>query len=73
MSEEKTLDLRGLSCPEPAVKTKNALKDMTGGTVEVTVDAGTARDNVERIGLERGWEVTIEELPGGGYKLSLVK
>jgi tRNA 2-thiouridine synthesizing protein A len=73
MSEEKTLDLRGLSCPEPAVKTKNAIKDMTGGTVEVTVDAGTARDNVERIGRDRGWEVTIEELPGGGYKLSLVK
>jgi tRNA 2-thiouridine synthesizing protein A len=73
MSEEKTLDLRGLSCPEPAIKTKNALKDMTGGKVDVTVDAGTARDNVERIGRERGWDVTVEELPGGGYKLSLKK
>lgn len=73
MSEETTLDLRGLSCPEPAIKTKNALEDMTGGKVEVTVDAGTARDNVERVGRDRGWEVTIEELPGGGYKLSLKK
>ncbi|UCE27884.1 MAG: sulfurtransferase TusA family protein [Candidatus Coatesbacteria bacterium] len=73
MSEEKTLDLRGLSCPEPAIKTKNALKDMTGGKVEVMVDAGTARDNVERVGRDRGWEVTVEELPGGGYRLSLKK
>jgi TusA-related sulfurtransferase len=73
MSEEKTLDLRGLPCPEPAIKTKNVLKDITGGKVEVIVDAGTARDNVERVGRVKGWEVTIEELPGGGYKLSLEK
>jgi tRNA 2-thiouridine synthesizing protein A len=73
MNEEKTLDLRGLSCPEPAIKTKNALECITGGKVDVIVDAGTARDNVERIGRERGWEVTIEELSDGGYKLSLEK
>jgi tRNA 2-thiouridine synthesizing protein A len=73
MNEEKTLDLRGLSCPEPAIKTKDVLEDITGGKVEVIVDAGTARDNVERIGRERGWEVTVEEIPGGGYKLSLEK
>lgn len=73
MIETTTIDLQGLSCPEPALKTKKALKGITGGSVEIFVDSGTARDNVERIGRSNGWNVTIEELAGGGYKLLLEK
>ena len=41
------VDARGLACPAPVVKTKDALK---GGAaeIEVLVDNPTARDNVCR-------------------------
>jgi TusA-related sulfurtransferase len=73
MSETKKLDLQGLSCPEPAFRTKQLLKKVDGGTIEILVDSGTARDNVERIVRSRGWNVNIEDLPDGGYRLSLTK
>lgn len=73
MSEIKKLDLLGLSCPEPAFRTRQLLKKMDGGTIEILVDSGTARDNVERVAAGKGWNVVINDMPDGGYKLSLSK
>jgi len=73
MSETKKLDLLGLSCPDPAYRTKQLLKSVDSGTIEILVDSGTARDNVERIALGKGWKLDIEDLADGGYKLSLTK
>lgn len=44
----KTLDCRGLSCPEPVLKTKAALSDHPGDDLSVFVDNETARENVMR-------------------------
>jgi len=73
MSDITTIDARGLSCPEPALKAKQAIRRLTGGTVEVLVDAGTASDNVSRIAQQTGWRVAVETLPDGGLKLVLTK
>ncbi|MBM3129674.1 MAG: SirA family protein [Chloroflexi bacterium] len=73
MSEIKTLDARGLSCPQPALQTEQLLKQLTGGTVEVLLDSGTARDNVTRIAKKAGWLVEIETKPGEGFRLVLRK
>jgi TusA-related sulfurtransferase len=73
MSEIKTLDARGLSCPQPALQTQQFLKQLTGGTVEVLVDSGTSRDNVTRIAKKAGWSVEIETKPGEGFRLVLQK
>ncbi len=73
MSEIKKLDLLGLSCPEPAFRTKQLLKKVDSGTIEILVDSGTARDNVERIARSKGWKAEIEDMPDGGYRLSLSK
>ena len=49
----KTIDARGLSCPEPVIRTKNAL--VSGEKAyTVMVDNVTAKENVSRFALHRG-------------------
>jgi tRNA 2-thiouridine synthesizing protein A len=67
------VDARGLSCPQPVMQTRQAINELTKGTVEVLVDSGTARDNVSRLGKKSGWAVTVEEQPGGNYRIVLQK
>ena len=46
----KTIDARGLSCPEPVIRTKNAL--VSGEKAyTVMVDNVTAKENVSRFAL----------------------
>ncbi len=73
MSDIKTLDVRGLSCPQPALQTKQTIKKMDSGTLEVLVDTQTSRDNVSRLAQKAGWDVTVEDPPEGGFKLILKK
>ena len=69
----RTIDASGLSCPQPALLTRQALSSMSGGTVKVLVDSVTARDNVTRIAGKAGWTATIEERAGGSFQLTLTK
>ena len=73
MSEIKTLDVRGLSCPQPALQADQFLKHLTNGVVEILLDSGTSRDNVTRIAKRAGWQVTVETKPGEGFRLLLTK
>jgi TusA-related sulfurtransferase len=73
MSQVTTVDGRGLSCPLPALRAQDALKQMASGTVEVLVDSGTSCDNVTRIAQRAGWTVEAEEQPEGTVKLVLKK
>ena len=73
MSDVKTVDARGLSCPQPPMLTQEALQKMGKGTIEVLVDAITARENVSRLARNSGWNVTVEEQPGGVYRIILRK
>lgn len=61
MSDTATVDARGLSCPEPVLMTKNALKDLGDRAFSVMVSSATARDNVERTLQEAGRRVTVRE------------
>ena len=71
MGQVTTVDARGLSCPLPALRAQDVLKQMASGMVEVLVDSGTSCDNVTRIAQRAGWTVTVEEHPGGTVKLVL--
>ncbi len=73
MSDMKTVDARGLSCPQPAVLTRQALQKMSKGTIEVLVDSGTARENVSRLARSSGWDVTLEGQRDGSYRIVLRK
>jgi len=73
MATVKTIDACGLSCPQPALLTRQALSSLTGGTVEVLVDSATARDNVARTGQNAGWQVSIQNRADGSIQVSLTK
>lgn len=67
-----SLDLRGLSCPQPVVETKKALSEIPEGTLSVTVDNAASRDNVKRFAEGKGCAVKVEEC-GGDFVLEILK
>ncbi len=68
---KERVDARGLACPAPVVRTREALK---GGAaeIEVLVDNPTARDNVCRFASSQGCvsEVFEEE---GGFRIAITR
>ncbi len=73
MSDITILDVRGLSCPQPALQTKQTIRKLDTGTVEVLVDSQTSCDNVVRLAQKAGWDVAVGEQPDNGFKLILKK
>jgi TusA-related sulfurtransferase len=73
MSDIKTIDARGLSCPQPVMLTQEAISKLENGTVEVLVDTATARENVSRLARNSGWQINTEEQPEGNYRIVLKK
>jgi len=57
----QTVDGRGLSCPQPVIVSRAALKRAGTGRVEVMVDTGTSRDIVSRMALKEGWQVEVQD------------
>lgn len=70
--ERKTVDARGLSCPQPVVETKRVIDKMDRGIVEVLVDTATSRENVLRFGRNAGWNGSFKE-EDGGFRVILEK
>ncbi len=69
----KTVDARGLSCPEPVLRTQNALGDLAAGeALEVLVETVTSRENVSRMARSKGFVVQVEETDDG-FKLTISK
>ncbi len=73
MGNIKTVDARGLSCPQPPMLTQEALHKMGNGTLEVLVDSDTALENVSRLAKNSGWKVTVEDQPDSSYRIILEK
>jgi len=69
----RTINVCGLSCPEPVVRTICALKTLPEGEkLEVLVDTVTARENLLRTASSMNCEVEIEE-NGKYFKLMFSK
>ncbi len=64
MSDITIVDARGLSCPEPVIRTKKALGALSGGRVDILVDTVTARENVSRFARSQGWTAEAAEADG---------
>lgn len=64
------VDARGLSCPQPVIITRNAMKQAGKGPIEVLVETGTSRDNVSRMARKEGWQVEVHDAEDG-FKLIL--
>jgi selenium metabolism protein YedF len=59
MSKTKTVDARGLACPQPVVLAKQAIE--TNEKVKVIVDNETALENVKRLGTKLGCDIKVEK------------
>ena len=69
----KTVDVTGLSCPEPVVRTLAALQGLPAGvSLLVVADTATARDNIRRTATSKGYRVTVAAA-GQRYELTLTK
>jgi TusA-related sulfurtransferase len=73
MAEQVSIDVRGLSCPQPMLQVSDTLKRLAAGTVEVWADCGSAQDNITRAAERAGWKVAAEERPGGVVRFLLRK
>lgn len=64
------LDLSGLACPLPVIRTKEALEAKGEQELIVVVDNDAARDNVKRFAESRGCAVTVAAA-GNCYHLTI--
>lgn len=63
----KEIDVRGLACPQPVIRTREALAAITGGTITVLVDNPESKENVRRFAASQGCEVSVLEREGIFY------
>ena len=66
-----TVDARGLSCPQPVILARNAIKSAEL-PIEVLVETVTSRENVRRAAEKLGCTVQVDEM-GEEFKLTLTK
>lgn len=66
------VDAIGDKCPVPVIKTKNALKDIKEGTLEVLVDNSISMENVEKMCIEKKLAYSVVK-DGEVYKISITK
>ena len=67
-----TIDCRGMACPEPVVRTKNALEGMAEGHLVVLVNTTEANENVQRFAKSLGYAVSSME-KGGEFTIEIEK
>lgn len=68
----KSIDCRGLNCPEPVLRAKAFLDQGTGEPFSVVVDNEASRENVLRFGRSQGYEVSSAAGGDGCFTISLV-
>ena len=60
----KEVNCRGLACPVPVLKTKEALESIESGEIVVIVDNKASKENVKRFAQKMGCRVRVEERDG---------
>ncbi len=55
------VDVRGLSCPIPVVKTKQAMENNPGQTILVILESQVSKENVLRLAQNQGYDSQVEE------------
>ncbi|MEO2067958.1 MAG: sulfurtransferase-like selenium metabolism protein YedF [Desulfurobacteriaceae bacterium] len=63
----KVIDCKGLSCPIPVLKTKEALENIDSGKITVIVDNKASKENVKKFATKNGCTVEVEEKEGLFY------
>ncbi|MGE4265698.1 MAG: sulfurtransferase TusA family protein [Desulfovibrio sp.] len=53
----KTVDARGLSCPQPVLIAGDEMDALASGRIEVLTDCGASPENVGRAAKAKGWRL----------------
>ncbi|MEW6328360.1 MAG: sulfurtransferase-like selenium metabolism protein YedF [Thermodesulfobacteriota bacterium] len=69
---QQPVDCRGLACPQPVLRTKQALEEISTGSIIVIVDNEASKGNVTRFAESQGCKVSVEE-KGGNFYLAIEK
>lgn len=69
----REIDVRGLDCPIPVVKTKKALEEDPGKDILVLTDSPVATENVSRLAQASGCEVVTEKINADEFRLLLIR
>lgn len=62
----------GQTCPMPVIMTKNALKEISEGTIVVSIDNKISKENIEKFAREMGFSFSTKE-ENGIYLIEIVK
>ncbi|MGI6713280.1 MAG: sulfurtransferase-like selenium metabolism protein YedF [Bacillota bacterium] len=68
----RTVDARGLSCPQPVILTKRVMDDNSGDEIITLVDNITSLENVCKLAKSQGYQFTVEQ-SGPEYHIHMVK
>ncbi len=69
----KTVDARGLSCPQPVLMTLDEIKAGKSDEIVVMVDNDASKENVSRAAVSRGWVVDGIDEKEGVFSLKIKK
>lgn len=65
------VDVKGLSCPIPVVKAKQAMENNPKDTITVILDSNVSRENVTRLAESKKYSVNVQQAAGEECKLIL--
>jgi tRNA 2-thiouridine synthesizing protein A len=68
----RTVDARGLSCPQPVLAALKEIERDKTGEIVVLVDTDTSKENVCRAASKKGWRTKSIDAEGAGYRITLV-
>lgn len=69
----RTIDTRGLSCPQPLVLFHQAMTENPADPLDVLVDNEASLENVTRAAKKNGWNVAARDEGEGVFRLELRK
>jgi len=69
----KTIDARGLSCPQPVLMTMEEIKSGKADEILVMVDNDASKENVSRAAVSRGWSVADIDEKDGVFNVKIRK
>ncbi|MDP1992210.1 MAG: sulfurtransferase TusA family protein [Syntrophales bacterium] len=69
----KTIDARGLSCPQPVLMTLEEIRSGKADEILVMVDSDASKENVSRAAAGRGWTVADIDEKDGVFNVKIRK
>ena len=65
------VDVRGLGCPIPVVRTKKAIEKNPDEQITVLVETAVSKENVSRLARSKKYSIEVEETTGEEYRVLL--